>query len=255
MAAAKWSKARIIRTIKAFEREGLPLSYNAMARLHQALISAANYHLGSYRAAVLAAGIDYEEIRCKPHWSKKRIISTIQAAHREGRDLSWAKVYGGGDELACAAKAAARSKFFGGWRNALKTAGINPDQVARYRQWTGNRIIAELRSRSRKRQPLNCRSVQRAIPGIYRAAVRVFGSYNDALRSAGFDPKQIMQRREWNRPAVIKALKSFEQQHGLVSAVLLNRHDCGLLRAIRVEFGSLHAALEPARVRKYYIRG
>ena len=38
----------------------------AMARVHQGLVSAANYHHGTYRKAVIAAGLDYDSLRHKP---------------------------------------------------------------------------------------------------------------------------------------------------------------------------------------------
>ena len=65
-----WSKAGIVQKLRALHKSGRDLSYNAMCRRFQAVLSAAAYHFDSYRAAVEEAGIDYAEVTRRPRWTR-----------------------------------------------------------------------------------------------------------------------------------------------------------------------------------------
>src|SRR5258706_969168 len=95
-----WDKPKIKSQLKRLHRAGANLSYNALARRNQSLVSAAAYHFGSYRAAVEATGIDYAEVTRRPRWSKQSIIRLIKHARRAAQDLHWSAVTKRGDELA-----------------------------------------------------------------------------------------------------------------------------------------------------------
>lgn len=254
MAARKWTSTLITKTIRSLYREGADLSYNAMCRKQQALVSASNYYFGSYRKAVDAAGIDYAEIQRKPYWNAARVIAVIRKYDRKGTDLSWAKVTHRRDELFCAAKAAVRERIFGNWPEALAAAGLEPDEVSRYRHWDRPRIIKQLRQRAKARQGLNSKAIQVELPGLYGATTRVFGSFENALVAARLDPAEIRQRREWDARTVLAALREFEKRHRMVSQGLLRKHDCGLLRAVRVFCGDLPTAMKKAGVKRFRIR-
>jgi len=64
-----WDKPRIKVELKKLYRSGANLSYNALAKKKQSLVSAAAYHFGSYRAAVEAADIDYADVSRRPRWT------------------------------------------------------------------------------------------------------------------------------------------------------------------------------------------
>lgn len=255
MSQKKWDSGLIARTIRNAYRKGQDVSYNAMARVNQGLISASNYYYGSYRKAVAAAGIDYAEIRRKPRWTRDRVVEAIQQAHRAKQDLSWAKVSHRRDELGCAAKAAIRERIFGNWNDALKKAGLDPEEVSRYRHWPPARIKKELKARAKRKEPLNSKMIQIDLPGLYGAAVRQFGTFEEALRQCGVDPDKITQRRVWDRPAVAAGLREFEKTFGIVSQAMLRRLDSGLMRAVRIWFGDLNAAVKYAKVKHYTTRG
>lgn len=255
MALKKWDSGLIARRIRDLYRQGQDVSYNAMARANQGLISSANYYYGSYRKAVEAAGIDYAEICQKPRWNPDRVVDVILQGHRAGFDLSWAIVSKRRDELGCAAKAAIRLRGFGNWNDALRKAGLDPDAVSRYRHWPPRAIIGELKRRAAAGEPLNSKAIQAELPGLYGAAVRQLGSYDNALRKAGVNPKTIAQRRQWDQSAVCARLREFERDHGQVSQVMLRQHDSGLMRAIRIWFGDLPKAIAAAGVKRYSVRG
>src|SRR5437899_2741318 len=98
-----WDKPKIKSHLKKLHDQGANLSYNALARRNQSLVSAAAYHFGSYRSAVEHAGIDYAEVTRRPRWTKLIIIRLIKSAKRGGEDLHWSAVTKRKDELARAA--------------------------------------------------------------------------------------------------------------------------------------------------------
>ena len=107
-----WDKPRIIKELKRLAKAGADLSYNALARKRQALLSAAAYHFGSYRKAVERAGIDYTEVTRRPRWTKPRIIALIKKGKRAGHDLHWSAVTRRRDELGRAAFASLQPRLF-----------------------------------------------------------------------------------------------------------------------------------------------
>src|SRR5437764_15075466 len=95
-----WTKDEIVRTLKKLHKRGEDLSYNALARKRQPLVSAAAYHFGSYRNAVEKAGIDYAaEVLRRPRWSRPKIIDLIKRARRKGESLHWGAVTKRRDEV------------------------------------------------------------------------------------------------------------------------------------------------------------
>ncbi len=73
-----WDKPTILAALRKLHKQGADLSYNALAKQQQPLVSAAAYHFGSYRSAVERAGVDYAEIVRRPRWTKAGIIKLIK---------------------------------------------------------------------------------------------------------------------------------------------------------------------------------
>ncbi len=207
-----WTKTRIVQALKKLDRSGADLSYNALARRLQALVSAAAYHFGSYRAAVEHAGVDYARHLRRPRWTRQRIIALIKRARREGKDLHWSAVTRRGDELARAAFASLQRRLFGAWDRALHAAGLDADDVSIYRTWDRNTILYELNERRQAGEPLNSAALNEDDPALHAAAVRYFKSYERALRAAHVDPDAVRRRRQWTRESVLAALRKAKRR-------------------------------------------
>lgn len=195
----RWDKSLILRKLRQLHRAGADLSYNAMTRRHQALLSAAAYHFSSYRAAVLKAGIDYARVTRRPRWTRQRIIALIKLARRKEQDLHWSAVVTRRDELGRAAFAALQKRLFGSWARALHAAGLHADEISLYRAWDRHEVTWELRARRAEREALNSGDVQKDDPALHAAAVRHFESFDRALRAAGISPKKVRKRRRRQR--------------------------------------------------------
>jgi hypothetical protein len=244
-----WTKPRIAAELKRLHHSGAELSYNALARKRQALVSAAAYHFGSYRAAVQAAKIDYAEVTRRPRWSKPIIIRLIKQARRKGQDLHWSAVTKRRDELGRAAFASLQPRLFGRWDRALHAAGLDADEVSRYRKWDRNTVAFELRSRAQDDEELNSGAVQQEDSGLHAAAVRHFGSYDAALRAARVDPGSVRRRRTWTKPQVVQALKKAKRGGKNLSDSAIRRADPALYGAAVRLFGTFTAARKAAGIK------
>jgi hypothetical protein len=203
-----WTREKIVQQIKRLHKSGRDLSYNRLARTSQALLSAAAYHFDSYRKAVETAGISYDEVVRRPRWTRQQIIALIKGARKKGQDLHWSAVTKRRDELGKAAFASLQPRLFGKWSKALHAAGLDADEISRYRHWNRNTIVLELKSRSKDKELLNSGSLQEEDAGLHAAAVRHFGGYDAALRAAKLEPERIRRRKKWDKSAVIQAIKS-----------------------------------------------
>jgi hypothetical protein len=97
---------------------------------------------------------------------------------------------------------------FGSWGKALRAAGINMEETSGKRRWTANRVLCEIRNLDRQGIPLNNRSVKNIDQGLAQAARKLWGSWDDALRAAGYEPEKIrLIRKPWTKPAVLEAIR------------------------------------------------
>src|SRR5205814_5648343 len=140
-----WDEKRILHELRRLHKAGENLAYSRLGKKNQSLLSAAAYHFGSYRQAIIAAGIDYRDVLRRPRWTKQNIIALITQARRRGEDLQWSAVTRRGDELKLAAFASLQNRLFGSWDRALTAAGLDADEIAAYRKWNRDLICFELR--------------------------------------------------------------------------------------------------------------
>jgi len=244
-----WDKDQILRALRKLHRSGADLSYNALAKKQQSLVSAAAYHFGSYRKAVERAGIDYATVIRRPRWDKPTIIRLIKEARRRGEDLHWSAVTARRDELAKAAFASLQPRLFGSWDRALHAAGLDADDVNRYRKWGKESIVFQLRQRYRDHEPLNSGAIQREDPGLHAAAVRHFSSYDEALRAAKLDPDKVRERRSWQKEDVVRGLRNAGKSGRRLSDSAVRREHPALYGAAVRLFGSFPAARDAAGIK------
>lgn len=238
----KWDRDRIVLKLRELHGKRQSLAYTDLCKRQQALLSAACYHFGSYQRAVEAAGIDYASVVQRPRWSKQRIISMIKQAKRAGEDLHWGAVTRRKDDLARAAFAALQRRLFGRWDRALHAAGLDADDVARYRTWDRNTVVFELKSRAQDDEPVSSGALQKDDPGLHAAAIRYFQNFDDALRAARLDPSKHRQRRNWTRDEVIRDLRHFASNGRRVSDTAIRRENSALYGAAVRIFGTFTAA-------------
>lgn len=201
----RWTRDEIAMEILGLYGAGEDLNYSTAAVAHPTLLRAATRHFGSWRSAIEFAGLDYNAIRRYRTWTRSRILSRIQALHGDGADLSWRNVSTRLDpQLAAAATKPSR---FGSWRAAIEAAGLNYDEIRRYRDWDEERILQEVRELAADGRPLSSKDIQDWDVGLFHAAIRRFRTWDECLQAAGLDATEIrrrppFERRPRRRPAI-----------------------------------------------------
>ena len=189
----RWTRKSIIAEIKRLHSEGERLNYSAAEANHLNLVRAAAWHYGTWRRAIETAGIDYESLSRYQRWNKQRIIERIQELHKQGADLSWRSVSTELDPSLAAA--ALRPNGFSSWREAVIAAGIDVEEVTRYKYWDNEKVLKAIRDRKRNGEPMSSKSLQTTDQSLFCAARRRFGSWDGALEAAGYNAEKIRLRR------------------------------------------------------------
>jgi len=249
-----WNKEKIVSQVKELYDAGEDLSYNRMARKHQGLLAAANYHFGSWGEAVEAAGMDYaREVRKIPKWTRENIIETIRAAYEAGEDLSWTNVTKN-KEYSALAYAAIRDNQFGSWDAALEAAGVDPSDVRRYESWDEERIIGRIRRRRRAGKALNSKAMQDQDSKLFNAALNYFGGWDKALEAAGIDPEDVYKRRRWSRELIREEITELDAGGEDLAAPNMRENHSSLYSAACKYFGSWTSAREACGIKKNFHR-
>ncbi len=182
-----WTREKLVETIRELHAAGVDLSPTAIQHTHSAMFSSARSrsHFGTWRAAVEAAGLDYDGIkRVRQRWSRDGILQQIRTHHNNGDDLLDPDFKTAHRDLYLAASA---HRYFGSWRRAITAAGLDHETMRESRIWTRARIIRTIQEMAAQNRPLSWGFIEVSCPGIYRAARRRehFGSWHAALVAAG----------------------------------------------------------------------
>ena len=79
---------------------------------------------------------------------------------------------------------AAAIRYFGNYPAALKAAKFDPAQLRERRTWNRETVVRSLKSAG-KRGAISDTLIRQTDPGLYGAAVRLFGSFSAARKAAG----------------------------------------------------------------------
>ena len=196
--------------IFAWNKEGKPLYSHYMRQHYQELLAAGIRYFGTWKEAVERSGVDYKDVRRYQNWSQDAIISRIRDLHTQGIDLSFrsmmltphnAMVY-----------AAIRKKHFGSWKNALQAAGLAANEIYRYRSWSEETILSEIRSLHAQGIDLSSKAMDEAQNPLIATARRRFGNWENAVRQAGIDYAAIRRRRRWTHEMILDGIRELKSQ-------------------------------------------
>lgn len=190
-----WSPQLVIKLIKERHAAGEDLTAHRVQIDDSKLYSAAVYQIGSWREALTAAGLDYEQVIAVRQWSHESLIEHIQGLAEAGADLSVRTVEAFDIGLYGAAR-----RLFEGWPQALVAAGI--EEQRRSQPWDDDAILAavelDAKGSSGGTQP----------GGLHAAVARRFGSWENARRAAGVLPRPITNAvRKHRRAAGLSQVK------------------------------------------------
>lgn len=114
------------------------------------------------------------------------------------------------------------------------------------RHWTKDRVHRTIRTLNERGIPLHARDVKARHADLYTAALRLYPSWDAALREAGLSPETIRRRRVWKEGELIATMKKAAASGELRAGAQFRRSHSGMVQAAVLRWGSWSAALEVA---------
>ncbi len=177
-------------------------------------------------------------------WSRENIGLEILRLYNSGENLNYAAV--AQDQIALLRAA---TRYFGSWRLAIESAGLDYDEIRRYKVWSRDRIIARIQELHEKGEDLSWRQVSLAgDPQLAAAATKHkhFGSWGLAVAAAGLDYNTIRRYRDWDESAIKLQLTELHAQGADMNAKQMEETNIALITAARRHFESWDGALTAA---------
>ena len=235
----------VIEAIRQRSINKQPLSTDIMNRTNGALFGAGVRLFGTWVAALEASDIDPESVRkervTRNRWSKEKIIGTIQQHAEAGHDLAAHRLSAIDAPLVSIAP-----RYFGSWDKALQAAGLDPDQIRLTQTWTPQRVMTRIRDLQQQGADLSDQTASAYDSALYGAATTHYGSWRQAVESAGVDYREVKRIREdWTVETMLAELRKM-QQNGI--AVSNGVRYMGALTAVKRLFGSLDACIQQVGV-------
>jgi hypothetical protein len=177
-------------------------------------------------------------------WSKDEIALEILRLYAAREELNYGSVQQKHLKLLRAA-----TRYFGSWKDAIEFAGLNYDEIRRYRVWTEDKILAAIRKYEREGKDLSWRHVSTVLdPPLAAAAIRSgrFGSWQKALEEAGLDYDTIRKHRYWDDAIVVNELRELAEQGQSLRVSDVTEMKPALVAAARRRFDGWYEAVEAA---------
>ncbi len=239
-----WTSQMVLDEIKIWKDADKPLYSHYMRQNYQELLAAGIRYFGSWRAAVEATGISYDSVRKYRDWSKSRIISTIKELHGQGVDLSFRAMML--SKYAPMVYAAIRPNHFGSWKHALEAAGLESNEIYRYRSWDDDAILSEIRRLQEEGADLSSKRMDETANPLIATARRRFGNWGAAVERAGIDYNAIRRRRRWTKEKIVEEIRDLQAKRvDLRSGSVRRTHPALFAAACKPRFfGSWGKALQ-----------
>jgi hypothetical protein len=174
-------------------------------------------------------------------WNKESIALEIFSMYESGENLNYSSVASSNLALLRAA-----TRYFGTWEAAVNFAGLNYDDIRRYKSWSRERIIQRIKELHAQGVDLSWRNVCMNVdPQLAAAATKKshFGSWREALETAGLDYDSIRRYREWDDERILGMVRDYAKAGKPLNAKNVELEDITLITAARRRFDSWHQAL------------
>lgn len=230
MERSKWTRQIAIERIQALHQQGVPVG--KISSVDPQLRAKCFLMFGSWRLALTEAGLE----PARRLWTREQVLDELKSEYLANskrrprqRHQNW-----------CLQAAATR--FFGTRRNAMAAAGIagvKPKKAPGF--WTKDRVIQEIVARHEK--GLSLTNVWREDGSLCVSSRRLFGTFRNALRAAGFpqdEPPKL------TREEILQSLRSMhENGESLIGIWRTNKK---FYHRIVNQFGNLQNALAEAKL-------
>jgi len=107
---------------------------------------------------------------------------------------------------------AAAEREFGSWKDAIEACGLDYNSIRKYRSWTRQLVIEEIKQAAENGESLNSQYAQNHRKPLYMASVKRFRSWGQAVRLAGLDYDKIRLRRSMTKAQIKREIVDLFRQ-------------------------------------------
>lgn len=209
-----WTRKEVIACIKKRKRSGLPLYPAGVSEDNQGLYLAVYKFFPkpkSWRKALLAAGVDPALETFPYKWTRISVVEEILRRRDERLPLNPASLKN------CGGLISASRKFFGGWKQAIKAAGLSYKDIRKTSPpyWTKRRVIRAIQQMEIKGYGLSMKDMRKNRPRFLAAVVKRFGGWAQAVYAAGLDYQEhslIWSSKAWVRQLTQEDVRNINQR-------------------------------------------
>ena len=285
-----WNKTKILRSIKALKAASHPLNVKSIwrdrsrsttnilikttrkATTGSSLHDSARRYFGSWDIALEKAGVNIENVKEKPFWTKKKIVKVIKAAERQGISLNSASI-----EKDCSHKTSkvlrtelgknrlGRSlyhgayRIFGSWDRALIEAKLPPSRIRKQNfVWKKKSIARILNVLWEHEIPVNSSSIQNDKSAetnsiifdytgqiatgskLFQLGRKNIGSWDSTLKFSGFKLSEVRRSGspcKRNKEKITAMIRFFYRKDFSLNRQAVTRHSHKMMYFIEDNFG------------------
>lgn len=185
-------------------------------------------------------------------WSSEQVIAEIKKWEAEGKPLYSHYVRKNFQELL-----AAGIRYFGNWQNAVEGAGISYEKIRCYQNWSKDLIVKKIQELYQEGVDLSFRAMMLSkYNSMVYAAIRPnhFGTWKNALESAGLSAQDIYRYRSWDEDSILKEIRRLKLEGADLSSKTMDETSNPLIATARRRFGNWGNAIEKAGINYTEIR-
>mgnify|MGYP001305253771 CR=1 FL=1 len=230
----KWSKTKIVDAIRELHERGEELSAHHVQKINSALVAAAYDYFGSWGKAVQAAGFDYADIKKTGEWTPEKIVERLRELHSRGAQINYQNlsVY---DPPLCGAIIT----HYGSWENAVRAAGLDPDEIRLNRKWTKQSLLEEAQKLIKAGIPISAYLLNYDF-AMQKAVYRFYGNLDNFYRVLEIKreketvlPNRLREARKAKKLSLEEVGKRLGLSHRAVSMMELMQTPVTLQRALQ----------------------
>jgi len=114
------------------------------------------------------------------------------------------------------------------------------------KKWHDSAIIEHILSSYHGRKPLNYSYYVKTFPDVHAAAVRIFGSWKDAIEASGLNYDEIRKYQTWSSEKIIEEIKKLRKAKKPLNSIYIQNHHKPLYMATVKRFKSWGKAVHAA---------
>jgi len=230
----RWDEARVIAEIEELDRTDQPI---AASKVPNPLLKAGKRYFGSWKDAVEAAGLSYDDVRLvRAPYTEHELVGIL-------RDLAKTKPSMTLGELDRQSFFPTIVRLFGSVDMALERARIRDWPVReRLRAMSRTETIEGLRKRERDGKPTNWDAVQVEDHLLWHSGILHFGDWELFTKAAGVDTES--HNRRWTPESLLLALRDRARSGLSMKPEDVKRDDGRLFWSVLGHFGSYVQAVK-----------